>query len=353
MQNNSFPFHCGNGFESLLQRNPCVDVAPAEDVIPPQQHGREIVLAAPQGYNTADTALALAPTPPEDTVEPTLHYSKIQQPRRVERSHAYWYQLCAAYVTECERRAPETFSQKAFLSAQLDITDTCSHRQSFSRKLKLFKAGKLKPNDTNGKRCREGVYDDVGLRVVEYIRLRQKLGQMEHEYEGDQKRLTWRELQAKANLFASQLGRSAERFRASPGWLNSQLKKHGISSLKEVCPSSDSNQNDADIVVPINDRFSPDKGDMADVDSDPASALLTNDTNSHKRQCTTNTNSSRRLPQGTSTVSTWEMALESVSGLEQWAMSQGMPLDDLELLDQFRKRLRERHYQTMAKNGAI
>jgi Tc5 transposase DNA-binding domain/DDE superfamily endonuclease len=127
-----------------------------------------------------------------------------------------WYIVCKTF----EERPNKVVRAKEFLVSDASgskFSGTRSESSSFTKQLKQYRLGNLQPSDS--KKGRVASFPDVESKLVAYINLRATY------YKRDKCGLSWDLLRVKAAKFANDLG--IEDFKASNGWLNNTLKRHG------------------------------------------------------------------------------------------------------------------------------
>jgi DDE superfamily endonuclease/Tc5 transposase DNA-binding domain len=136
-----------------------------------------------------------------------------------DKSLKDWYIACRRYVElESQGKAP---SYGKYLSSD-ELSDprfkgTAAEQSSFSKKLKKFKEGKLKPSDN--KREKPSQFPNLEEKLIAYINLRAAY------YKYDKCGVSYGLLKAKAYKFAKEM--EIDGFQASNGWLHNTLKRHG------------------------------------------------------------------------------------------------------------------------------
>ena len=130
-----------------------------------------------------------------------------------------WHDACKTYRDL--QKGGNKMTQKGFLISELSgdsFSGTPSEIVSFSRMLKEFDSGTLRPN-IQAKRRSTGKFDAVEKKLVEYLDLRARLHQ--HDKLG----LSYDIMRSKALQFAEQLG--VTDFLASNGWIQNVLRRSG------------------------------------------------------------------------------------------------------------------------------
>lgn len=128
-----------------------------------------------------------------------------------------WYYLCKKY------REKKTYKQQSkFLKSTLsgeNVSGTLQEQQTFSRYLRQYDNKKLLPSQS--KKNRNRAYQDIEMKLIDYIDLRGK------NYKMDKCGLSWVTLRNKSLQFADLLGYDEEEFKASDGWISNTLKRNG------------------------------------------------------------------------------------------------------------------------------
>lgn len=161
-------------------------------------------------------AAAAAAAPPDSAT--TLVGSSGQKKRRAYRKEypaGFWYEMCERFMTNQDDYSK---SHLEFLKSPDSGVLDCNDRQSFGRRLKLFKEGKL-PRDDSIKRTRKGKYQDVEQCLLAFLETREQF------MDKGKMAVSWPFLTEMAKRFAVALGHSPGEFSGSPGWLANTLKR--------------------------------------------------------------------------------------------------------------------------------
>ena len=132
--------------------------------------------------------------------------------------------------------------QTDFLKSSLThtkIVGTINQRQSFSRMLKKFRSGTLKP--LPGKREMTRKFVQVEERLIHYINLRTE------KYKRDKCGLSWMLLKEKTMKWGNELG--LEAFQASNGWITNTLRRYGITRVTLHDEANDLTDEDVEKVM--------------------------------------------------------------------------------------------------------
>jgi len=168
--------------------------------------------------------------------------SKSRKPRKknVSRTNEFWYNLIKLKEHN-EDLAVREMTVTKFLKSDLsgpDITGTPSEQQQFTRRMRLFREGKLPggPTDASAdvKRNRKGKYCHVEHKLQQFLQVKSEL------YKQERCGLSWNEIQAKAQHYIDlEKGKALANgdmtalkeykdFKVSPGWITNFLRRNGV-----------------------------------------------------------------------------------------------------------------------------
>ena len=140
-----------------------------------------------------------------------------------------WYHACETF-----ENLKHKMKQKEFLRSNLSHPSltpcTQSQAQSFGRMLKKYRAGQLSPLKMKRERSRK--YLALELKLIRYVKGRAE------RYKRDKCGVSWALLRAKLLFWAENMG--FEDFKASSGWVDQTLKRHGIERINLHGEATDS-----------------------------------------------------------------------------------------------------------------
>ena len=141
--------------------------------------------------------------------------------------------LCCQWREGNTQAVPHVESQWSLFQKKKFLQPSCNQSTvvSFGRHLDKFKKGELKSDDGR-KRSKKGQFEEVEKKLVEYIKLRAKL------YKKDGCGTSFLFLCSKAAKYAKDCGYDEDEFKASVGWVQKVMRRHGITGLNlhgEAC----------------------------------------------------------------------------------------------------------------------
>ena len=173
-----------------------------------------------QQYNVSDTS-------PQTIETPTIKKRQVPQGRKrggkkgtkkeAKLTLEEWYMICRKY-RQLHQESPE-LKQAVFLwspESGEKIMGTLQQRQTFSRYLRQYDSGKLRPSQKRRNMTRKFV--DIERKLINYLDMR------ERSYKLDKCGISWVVLQNKSLQYADLLGYEEGEFAASPGWIANTLK---------------------------------------------------------------------------------------------------------------------------------